>query len=273
MDYLDLNKSNTTMVQPTTKTTTTTASIDFYGTSSPNVAKVQLMLRALDVPYNYIDVNIQRGDHLTPEFRRINPNAKLPSIVDHDVVDGGQPITVFESGNILMYLANKYGKFLPNAASDPHGHTSVMNWIFWQASNLGPIFSEHNHYILYAPGTHPYSIKRYFNELRRLFNVLEHNLATKTFVASDSYTIADMAIYPWARLIYIVQEFTYDDFPLVFRYLERVGQIPSVYEWERIDDEETAKRLGHATRNIDISPVLPAQPVALTTASSKDRLE
>ncbi|GAM27219.1 hypothetical protein SAMD00019534_103940 [Acytostelium subglobosum LB1] len=215
------------------------AKIEFYGCGSPNVVKVHLFFKALGVPFNYHEVKWRDGEQYKPEFVKINPNSKLPAIVDHDVAGG--PITVFESGNILLYLANKYGKFIPNVQTDLQGHTEVMNWLFWQMANLGPIFGNWYHFSVYAPEKYQYSITRFTNELSRLFHVLNRTLETRHFVAGNEYTIADMAIFPWARIYNFVPGCTKEEFPNLDAYITRIKQIKSVQEFEAYEAEQNAK--------------------------------
>eukprot|EP01133_Synstelium_polycarpum_P011974 gene11974-13966_t len=213
--------------------------MELYGCGSPNVTKVHLLIKELGIEINYHTLNIRKGDQYAPDYLKINPNGKLPALIDNTV--DGEPITVFESGNILLYLATKYGKFIPNAQSDPHGHTEVLNWVFWQMANLGPAFGNYYHFVVYAQEKHPYSINRYFSEIRRLFHVLNNTLHSRTFIAGEDYSIADMCIYPWLRYISLVPDFKEDEFPKLFAYLARLKAIPSVVAFEKIEEEEKAK--------------------------------
>eukprot|EP01133_Synstelium_polycarpum_P004951 gene4951-5751_t len=214
-------------------------SLEFYGCSSPNVVKVQLLLKELNVPFNYHDLNIRKGDQYAPEFLAINPNGKLPALVDNTVE--GEPITVFESGNILLYLATKYNKLIPSIATDPRGHNEVLNWLFWQMANLGPNFGNYYHFVVYATERYEYPTNRYFNELRRLFHVINLRVADRKFIAGDEYTIADIAIFPWARYIGMIQDFKQEEFPNLFAYTARIKEIPSVQAWIAYEEELKAK--------------------------------
>ncbi|GAM24355.1 hypothetical protein SAMD00019534_075300, partial [Acytostelium subglobosum LB1] len=227
--------------------------INFYGAPSPNVVKVHLMFKELGIPFSYHELNIRRGEQYSPDFVRINPNGKLPAIVDYDV-PGDEPISVFESGNILLYLSTKYKRFMPSPSDDPRGHTEVLNWLFWQMSNLGPIFGNWYHFNVYAQEKHQYSIQRFYNELRRLFHVLNSTLATRTYIASnDEYTIADMACYPWTRYIHIT-DLKEDEFPHLFRWLAMVKSRPAVQELEKMEEDQKTK---------------PANPPSPTAASEE----
>ncbi|EFA84966.1 putative glutathione transferase [Heterostelium album PN500] len=218
------------------------AKLELYGCGSPNVVKVQLLLKELKIPFTYHEVDWRNGQQYKAEFVKINPNSKLPVIVDHDVE--GEPINVFESGNILLYLANKYakGRLVPDADKDIRAYTEVMNWLFWQMANIGPIFGNWYHFTNYATDKYPYSIQRFGNELRRLFHVLDNTLKTRKFVAGDTYSISDIAIYPWARIIGFVPDLTAQEFPNVYQYIARIKAIPSVVEWETFEEEERKKK-------------------------------
>ncbi|GAM21250.1 hypothetical protein SAMD00019534_044250, partial [Acytostelium subglobosum LB1] len=213
--------------------------IDFYGSNSPNVAKVFLILKALNLDFNYHHVNWRAGDQYRPEFVKINPNSKLPAIVDHDVQ--GEPITVFESGNILLYLATKHGKFVPNALTQTREHTEVLNWLFWQMANLGPNFGNWFHFANYAKDKLEYPITRFHNELRRLFHVLNNTLEHRKFVAGNDFSVADASIFPWVRIFNYVPEFTAEEFPHVVRWLATVRELPFVQQWEADDKEYNIK--------------------------------
>ncbi|GAM29051.1 hypothetical protein SAMD00019534_122270 [Acytostelium subglobosum LB1] len=216
-----------------------TATIDFYGCNSPNVAKVFLLLKALNVEFNYHHINWRAGEQYSDKFVKINPNSKIPAIVDHDVQ--GDPITVFESGNILFYLATKYAKFIPNAQKQPREHNETLNWLFWQMANVGPNFGNWFHFFNYAQEKQHYAIQRFHNELRRLFYVLDRALEQRQFVAGDQFTVADASIFPWARIYGMVPEFTKEEFPNVDRWLSTVRNLSFVQEWEADDKEYNNK--------------------------------
>ncbi len=178
--------------------TTQTKPIELYFTPTPNGKKISIMLEELGVPYNTTFINIGKGDQFKPEFLEISPNNKIPAIVDPEG-PGGQPISIFESGAIMKYLALKFGKFYP---ADPREQVKVDEWLFWQVGGFGPMLGQNNHFSVYAPEKIPYAIKRYKDETHRLFRVLDTQLgkmfaAGKQYVAGD-YSIADMAIIDWA---------------------------------------------------------------------------
>jgi GST-like protein len=173
--------------------------IDLYYWPTPNGHKIAMFLEELveskqGLPYRIVPVNIGRGDQFKPEFLAISPNNKMPAIVDHAPADGGAALSVFESGAILAYLANKTGRFVPQ---DLRGRTEVSQWLHWQIGGLGPMTGQYGHFHVYAPEDIPYAKTRYRNEALRLLGVLDKLLATREFVAGSEYSIADMAIYPW----------------------------------------------------------------------------
>lgn len=168
--------------------------IDLYYWPTPNGHKITLFLEEAGLPYRLLSVNIGAGDQFKPEFLAISPNNRIPAIVDHAPVDGGASVSVFESGAILLYLAEKTGRFLPNAV---RARKAVLEWLFWQVGGLGPMLGQNHHFTRYAPERLPYAIERYQRETDRLYGVLDKRLAEGAFVGGDDYSIADMACYPW----------------------------------------------------------------------------
>ncbi len=168
--------------------------IDLYYWPTPNGHKVTLMLEETGLPYQIQPVNIGAGDQFTPAFLAISPNNKMPALVDHQPTDGGAPQSVFESGAILLYLAEKTGRFLP---ADSRGRVAVLEWLFWQMAGLGPMSGQMGHFNVYAPDKIPYAIERYNNEVRRLHGVMDKRLAQTAYLGGEAYSIADMASYPW----------------------------------------------------------------------------
>ncbi|MGC8524998.1 MAG: glutathione S-transferase N-terminal domain-containing protein, partial [Acidibrevibacterium sp.] len=197
--------------------------IDLHYWTTPNGHKVTIFLEETGLPYRVIPVNISAGDQFKPEFLAISPNNRIPAIVDTTPADGGAPVSVFESGAILQYLAEKTGKFLP---ADMRGRTEVMQWLFWQMGGLGPMAGQNHHFVQYAPEKLPYAINRYVNETNRLYGVLNKRLADRAFVAGD-YSIADMASYPWI-VPHKRQQQTLDDFPHLKRWFETIRARPAV---------------------------------------------
>src|ERR1700730_16346648 len=167
--------------------------IDLYYWTTPNGHKITLFLEEAGLPYTIHPGNLGRGGPFKPEFLAISPNNRIPAIVDNDPRDGGAPLSVFESGAILVYLAEKTGRFL---APDLRGRMEALEWLFWQVGGLGALAGQNHHFKQYAPATLKYAIERYQNETNRLYGVLNKRLADRAFVAGD-YSIADMAAYPW----------------------------------------------------------------------------
>jgi GSH-dependent disulfide-bond oxidoreductase len=168
--------------------------IDLHYWPTPNGHKITLFLEESGLPYRIVPVNIGKGDQFAPEFLAISPNNRMPAIVDHEPADGGQPVSVFESGAILLYLADKSRRFIP---ADLRGRKSTLEWLFWQVGGLGPMAGQNHHFGQYAPEKLPYAIERYVKETNRLYGVLDRRLSRSTFLAGGEYTIADMAAYPW----------------------------------------------------------------------------
>jgi GST-like protein len=198
--------------------------IDLYYWQTPNGHKATIVLEELALPYKVIPVNIGRGDQFKPEFLAVSPNNRIPAIVDHAPGDGGPPISVFESGAILLYLADKTGQLIPR---DVRGRTEVVQWLMWQMGGVGPMFGQANHFVAYAPEKLPYAIDRYLNESKRLMRILNTRLADREFVAG-AYSIADIASFPWvvsarARLLDNIT-----DYPHVIRWLDTINARPAV---------------------------------------------
>ncbi|MEW6769235.1 MAG: glutathione binding-like protein [Pseudomonadota bacterium] len=199
--------------------------IDLHYAPTPNGWKISIMLEELGMPYNVIPVNIREGDQFKPEFLAISPNNRIPAIVDHAPADGGPPLSVFETGAILIYLAEKAGKFMP---TDLRARMSVLQWLMWQMGGLGPMLGQHGHFALYAPEKIPYAIQRYRDEASRLYAVLNRQLGkTGAYVAGSDYTIADIACFPWT-MTHKAQGFTLDDFPHVKRWYADIRARPKV---------------------------------------------
>ncbi|MEO6689858.1 MAG: glutathione binding-like protein [Dokdonella sp.] len=168
--------------------------IDLHYWPTPNGHKITLFLEEAGLDYTIKPVDIGKGEQFKPEFLTISPNNRMPAIVDHAPSDGGAPISMFESGAILLYLANKTKRFIPQ---DLRGRIAVNEWLFWQMSGLGPMTGQYGHFNVYAPEKIGYAIDRYTREVLRLLGVLDRQLAGKAFIAGDDYSIADMACYPW----------------------------------------------------------------------------
>ena len=199
--------------------------IDLYYWPTPNGWKISIMLEECGLPYQLLPVNIGKGEQFKPEFLTISPNNRMPAIVDNDPPGGGAPIPVFESGAILIYLAEKTGRFMP---TDVRGRTQVLQWLMWQMGGLGPMAGQNGHFLLYAPEPVPYAIERYGKEVNRLYGVLNEQLGQSgAFVAGPQYSIADMAIFPWVRT-HKAQQVALADFPHVERWYNALFQRPTV---------------------------------------------
>ena len=170
--------------------------IDLYFWPTPNGYKIALFLEEAGLDYRIVPVDIGAGDQFKPEFLAFSPNNRMPAIIDHAPADGGEPITVFESGAILVYLAEKIGRFLP---TEVRARKQVMEWLFWQMGGFGPMLGQNHHFTRYAPEKIPYAIDRYTREAERLYGVLDRHLEGREFIAG-AYSIADMACYPWAAI-------------------------------------------------------------------------
>ncbi|HXP29676.1 MAG TPA: glutathione binding-like protein [Stellaceae bacterium] len=197
--------------------------IDLHYWPTPNGHKITIFLEETGLPYKIFPVNISKGEQFNPEFLKIGPNNRMPAIVDRDPAEPGAPVSVFESGAILLYLAEKTGKFL---AKDLRGRFEAVQWLFWQMGGLGPMAGQNHHFTIYAPEKLPYAIDRYVNETSRLYAVLDHRLADREFVAGP-YSIADMASYPWIRP-YQRQGQKLEDFPNLKRWFETIQERPAV---------------------------------------------
>jgi GST-like protein len=209
--------------------------IELYYWPTPNGWKITIMLEECGLPYTVLPVNIGKGDQFRPEFLSISPNNKMPAIVDHEG-PGGKPISVFESGAILQYLGRKTGKFYPQ---DERARVEVDQWLFWQMGGFGPMLGQAHHFRIYAPEQVPYAIDRYTNETHRLYGVLNKRLADREFVAGE-YSIADMAIAPWAKL-WERQGQNIDEFPHAKRWLETVLARPAVQRGIAVSSEDRGK--------------------------------
>lgn len=197
--------------------------IDLYYWTTPNGHKVTMFLEEAGLPYRVYPVNIGKGEQFQPDFLKIAPNNRIPAIVDHDPVGGGAPISLFESGAILLYLADKTGRFIP---ADPAGRAEVLQWLFWQMGGLGPMAGQNHHFRNYAVEKIPYAIDRYVSETNRLYGVLDRRLADRPFVAGGDYSIADMAIYPWI-VPHAGQGQDLADFPHIKRWFDAVAARPA----------------------------------------------
>ena len=197
--------------------------IELHYWPTPNGHKITMLLEETGLAYRLTPVDIGAGEQFRPPFLAISPNNRIPAIVDRAPAEGGEPISVFESGAILVYLADKSGRFLP-AATRPR--TTVLEWLFWQVGGLGPMAGQNHHFNRYAPERIPYAMDRYTRETNRLYGVLDVRLRGRAFVAGDDYSIADMAIYPWI-VPWKAQQQNLDDFPDLKRWFEAIAARPA----------------------------------------------
>jgi GST-like protein len=234
--------------------------IDLHYWTTPNGHKITMFLEEAGVPYKIIPVKIGAGEQFKAGFLKISPNNRIPAIVDHDPPGGGAPISVFESGAILLYLADKTGKFL---AKDIRGRTETIEWLFWQMGGLGPMLGQNHHFKTYAPEKIPYAIDRYVNETNRLYGVLNKRLADRAFVAGD-YSIADMASYPWI-VPYERQGQKLEDFPHLKRWFEAIRARPAT-----VRAYEKAKAINtQATMTDEAKRILFGQTAASIAAAAR----
>ena len=197
--------------------------IDLYYWMTPNGHKIPIFLEEAAIEYTICPINIGKGDQFQPSFLKISPNNRIPAIVDHHPVDGGEPICIFESGAILQYLAEKTGKFLPTGIRE---RMETMQWLFWQVGGLGPMLGQNHHFNQAAPEKIPYAIQRYLKEAERLYGVLDKQLHDREYITGD-YSIADMAAYPWT-VPHQKQAIDLDRFPNVKRWFETMQSRPAV---------------------------------------------
>lgn len=196
--------------------------IDLYYWPTPNGNKISMMLEECDLGYTIHPINITAGDQFRPDFLKLSPNNRMPAIVDHDPIGGGPPIDLFESGAILLYLAEKTGRFFP---TDLRERYCVMKWLMWQVGGLGPMAGQNHHFGRFAPENIPYAIDRYRKETGRLYGVLDGALSENEFIAGD-YSIADMACYPWIAR-YQWQEMDLNNYGNIKRWFDSIAARPA----------------------------------------------
>lgn len=197
--------------------------IDLHYWTTPNGHKITIFLEEAGLPYKIVPIAIGKGEQFKPEFLAISPNNRIPALVDHAPADGGKPVSVFESGAMLLYLADKTGKFI---ASDLRGRVATLEWLFWQMGGLGPMSGQNNHFSNYAVEKIPYAMARYRDEVNRLYGVMNKRLASNQYLAGE-YSIADMACYPWV-VPYERQGQKIEDFPNLKRWFEAIKARPAV---------------------------------------------
>ncbi len=220
--------------------------IDLYYWTTPNGHKVSMALEEMGVPYVLHGIDIGKGEQFAPAFLAISPNNRIPAIVDHEPAGGGAPLSVFESGAILLYLAEKTGTLLPR---DPRGRVSALEWLFWQVGGLGPMAGQNHHFKTYAKERLPYAIDRYVNETNRLYGVLDRRLDGRDFLAGP-YSIADIACYPWV-VPHERQGQDLDDFPNLQRWFHAIAAMPStVRAYAKADALNTAPSVDEDSHKI-----------------------
>ena len=197
--------------------------IDLYSWPTPNGHKIHIMLEETGLPYRVHPVDIGAGDQFKPEFLKISPNNKMPAMIDAEG-PGGKPISLFESGAMLLYLASKSGKFLPE---DMRERWATLQWLMFQMGGVGPMLGQAHHFLVYAPEKIPYAMQRYSKEANRLYGVMDRRLTESRFIACDEYTIADMAIMPWLRS-YKNQGVEMEEYPQVKRWFDGIAARPAV---------------------------------------------
>lgn len=197
--------------------------IDLYYAPTPNGHKVSLFLEESGLQYRLHRIDISAGEQFKPEFLAISPNNKIPAIVDSQPVDGGTPVSIFESGAILQYLAEKTGKFLSKELRE---RTVTLEWLTWQVAGFGPMLGQNHHFTHYAPQPVPYAIERYLQETQRLYGVLNRQLEKNAYIAGENYSIADMATYPWV-VAHERQRIDLAGYPAVRNWFERVKSRPA----------------------------------------------
>ncbi|CAH6659783.1 GSH-dependent disulfide bond oxidoreductase [Pseudocitrobacter vendiensis] len=197
--------------------------IDLYYAPTPNGHKITLFLEEAELPYRLIRVDINKGEQFKPQFLDISPNNKIPAIVDHQPEDGGAPFSLFESGAILLYLAEKSGQLLSGELRERH---TTLQWLFWQVGGLGPMLGQNHHFNHFAPQPVPYAIERYQVETQRLYSVLNQRLAHHPWIAGDRYSIADIACWPWINS-HVRQRIDLATYPAVQNWFERIRQRPA----------------------------------------------
>jgi len=221
--------------------------LDIYFWTTPNGYKVLLFAEEAGIAYTIKPVNIGRGEQFQPDFLRISPNNRIPALVDHAPAEGKAPVSVFESGAILLYLAEKTRRFIP---ADMGGRVEVLQWLFWQMGGLGPMAGQNHHFRHYAPEKLPYAVDRYAKETNRLYGVMNERLTDREFLAGPAYTIADMACYPWI-FPYERQGQDLNDFPHLKRWFEAIAARPATQRaYERGKEINTAPTVDEEARRI-----------------------
>jgi len=231
--------------------------IDLYYAATPNGLKLTMFLEEAGLAYRLIRVDLGRGEQFRPEFLAISPNNKIPALVDPEPLAGGAPVSLFESGAMLLYLAEKIGRFIP---ADLRGRAEVLQWLFWQVSSLGPMAGQAGHFNVYAPQKVPYALERYTRETKRLYGVLNDRLARREYIAGD-YSIADIACFPWI-VPHAAHGQQLDGFPHLRRWFEAIAARPATIKaYDGVSDvyARSSEPLSQQARDILFGPSAPIE--------------
>ncbi len=223
--------------------------IDLYYWTTPNGHKITMFLEEAGLDYRIVPVDIAKGEQFHPEFLAVAPNNRIPAIVDHAPAGGGAPVSLFESGAILLYLADKIGRFIP-APTQVQARAEALQWLFWQMGGLGPMAGQNHHFVQYAPEPIPYAIDRYVRETNRLYGVLNRRLADRDFMAGADYTIADMATYPWV-VPHKRQRQDLAEFPHIARWFAAIRARPATMRaYAKAEQINTTPTVNEASRAV-----------------------
>jgi len=221
--------------------------IDLYYWPTPNGHKITMFLEEAGLPYRIVPVDISKGDQFKPEFLAFSPNNRMPAIIDSAPADGGASISVFESGAILVYLAEKAGRLLPQ---ELRGRTAALEWLFWQVGGLGPMAGQNHHFSRYAPEKIPYAIERYINETNRLYGVMDRRLSAQPYLAGKDFSIADIAAYPWI-VPWELQSQDLAQFPALKRWFDGIAARPATLRaYARAEEFRTTPLVTEESRKI-----------------------
>jgi len=221
--------------------------IDLYYWPTPNGHKITMFLEEAGLPYRIVPVDISKGDQFKPEFLAFSPNNRMPAIIDSAPADGGASISVFESGAILVYLAEKAGRLLPQ---ELRGRTAALEWLFWQVGGLGPMAGQNHHFSRYAPAKIPYAIERYVNETNRLYGVMDRRLSAQPYLAGKDFSIADIAAYPWI-VPWELQSQDLARFPALKRWFDGIAARPATLRaYARAEEFRTTPLVTEESRKI-----------------------
>ena len=221
--------------------------IDLYYWPTPNGHKITMFLEEAELPYRIVPVDISKGDQFKPEFLAFSPNNRMPAIIDSAPADGGASISVFESGAILVYLAEKAGRLLPQ---ELRGRTAALEWLFWQVGGLGPMAGQNHHFRRYAPEKIPYAIERYVNETNRLYGVMDRRLSAQPYLAGKDFSIADIAAYPWI-VPWQLQSQDLAQFPALKRWFDGIAARPATLRaYARAEEFRTTPLISEESRKI-----------------------